>query len=644
MEQNGNNNSGEDWSLEKILGKGSYGTVSLWKSYRSGDLVAVKQFLDNSPFGPTEKLASRCKDEVERMNSIDHPYIVGTISPSKELLLQLGQTMPTLLPFLCMEYCSGGDLRQLLKRPENLSGLPEKEVVAVLQNISEAIVYLHNQTVGLNRYIIHRDIKPENIVIQLDCKSKRSVYKLSDLGLAKDVSEGSLCSTILGTPEYIAPEIHQNKRYDKTVDFWSFGLIAYEISCGNLPIPVDSDRFAIARAENLTTIIPETTHLSELFRKCLTNWLPSMLEYNPENRGKYKIVKNGVEEVIICSIAWLQHLLSAPLLHVYTSVKGRLVFRVKSDTTISNVQQWVFMNTGIELEDQLVLAMDGSQVSSADLAFNYVSGNSSLYLVAKFGHEICTKIILPKNLSSFLVSSADSQTTCDVSQLKQLWIVAIFYIQCQLERTEDLLKIQNALRNRESGKVSIRMTKAEKYKMEELYRQFCDLKSRFNALVNIQEKLDEVNGAFVGDSKTPQSLIEIKASAQDLHTRFKIYFREYFDYCDSGLKLKDSNCTILNDRYDKLLQEYWKWKKNGLKNLDSVRNIISNFLASQEPILKNLDFNIKLLRQRTTTFQDREKKLGDWLLTCKSYVDEIVELVLNKQKMILTFAFPPHQS
>lgn len=66
------------------------------------------------------------------------------------------------LPLLCMEYCSGGDLRRYLKRPENICGLREKEVRTVLEHISKAVAYLHEKS------IIHRDLKPENILIYYD--------------------------------------------------------------------------------------------------------------------------------------------------------------------------------------------------------------------------------------------------------------------------------------------------------------------------------------------------------------------------------------------------------------------------------------------------------------------------------------------
>jgi len=76
------------------------------------------------------------------------------------------------LPVLCMEYCSGGDLRQILNKPSNCRGLPEKDILDIMREVSSAVLYLHSVNV------IHRDIKPENIVIQL---VEGQVYGLSIL-------------------------------------------------------------------------------------------------------------------------------------------------------------------------------------------------------------------------------------------------------------------------------------------------------------------------------------------------------------------------------------------------------------------------------------------------------------------------------
>ena len=69
-------------------------------------------------------------------------------------------------PLLCMEFCRGGDLRQLLNRPLSCCGLPEVDVLHILRDISSALVYIHGARV------VHRDLKPENIVIQLGENNK----------------------------------------------------------------------------------------------------------------------------------------------------------------------------------------------------------------------------------------------------------------------------------------------------------------------------------------------------------------------------------------------------------------------------------------------------------------------------------------
>lgn len=72
----------------------------------------------------------------------------------------LAKYNPSELPILVMEYCEGGDLRRLMSKNSNCSGLPEAEVRSILKALRNAISYLHDQR------ITHRDIKPENIVLK----------------------------------------------------------------------------------------------------------------------------------------------------------------------------------------------------------------------------------------------------------------------------------------------------------------------------------------------------------------------------------------------------------------------------------------------------------------------------------------------
>ena len=154
-----------------------------------------------------------------------------------------------------MEYCDGGDLRSVLNRPESCCGLPQVQVLALVYDITSALEFLHN------RRIIHRDLKPENVVLFPNHKDSaqdfdenddenstwkqttprgkkpkdrksRTVFKLIDLGYAKELGQSSLALSFVGTLQYLAPELFLGQEYSKVVDYWSLGLIAHEAITG----------------------------------------------------------------------------------------------------------------------------------------------------------------------------------------------------------------------------------------------------------------------------------------------------------------------------------------------------------------------------------------------------------------------------
>lgn len=197
-----------------------------------------------------EKQKERWNREVEyMMNEINNENIVKGIKiEPKTFYTELSKTSPMGMPILIMEYCEGGDLRHLLNANKNTSGLPESEVRNILKSIGNAISYLHDLK------ITHRDIKPENIVIK-NYDFDKKVYKvcrrnfvclfsismfvfffqLTDLGYAKGLDCHSLKASVVGTVEYVAPELLFTDKYSCTVDYWSFGIIAFEIITGKRP-------------------------------------------------------------------------------------------------------------------------------------------------------------------------------------------------------------------------------------------------------------------------------------------------------------------------------------------------------------------------------------------------------------------------
>ncbi|XP_059613038.1 inhibitor of nuclear factor kappa-B kinase subunit beta [Phlebotomus argentipes] len=286
-----------DWVCESKLGSGGFGYVTLWRNKKTKEAVAVKKCnllsIDDSI---SERQKDRWEYEVKLMTtSIKCDNIVKTVAVSTDFHAGLLRNNPSKLPVLVMEFCEEGDLRRVLSRKINCSGMPEGEIRAVLTALRKAISYLHEQK------ITHRDIKPENIVLKRE--GDKIIYKLTDLGYAKMLDRQSLQASLVGTMEYLAPELLHSDKYSCTVDYWSLGLIAFEIICGCRPFLPHSSmaqwmvRVKQKRSEHICIVEDQegkVTYRSELFseaqvspcfKRRLEQWLRLALEWNPKQRG-----------------------------------------------------------------------------------------------------------------------------------------------------------------------------------------------------------------------------------------------------------------------------------------------------------------------------------------------------------------------
>ncbi|PHH60095.1 hypothetical protein CDD81_2139 [Ophiocordyceps australis] len=205
-------NSDEFESL-RCLGKGTYGTVLLVKQRATGRLYAQKQFKKAS-LVVHKKLIEQTKTERQILESVNrHPFVVK--------LFYAFQDHAKL--YLILEYGQGGELFTHLKTDKMFS---EDVAAFYMAEMLLAISHLHND-LG----VVYRDLKPENCLLDAD-----GHLLLTDFGLSKVAVEATdACHSMLGTVEYMAPEVILGRKYGKAVDWWSFGALGYDLMTGNPP-------------------------------------------------------------------------------------------------------------------------------------------------------------------------------------------------------------------------------------------------------------------------------------------------------------------------------------------------------------------------------------------------------------------------
>lgn len=203
----------DDFEHLRCLGKGTYGTVVLVKQRATGRLYAQKQ-LKKASLVVKKKLVEQTKTERQILESVNrHPFVVN--------LFYAFQDHEML--YLILEYGQGGELFTHLNTEKMFS---EDVAAFYMGEMMLALSHLHN-SLG----VVYRDLKPENCLLDAD-----GHLLLTDFGLSKVSADPTdTCNSILGTVEYMAPEVILGKEYGRVVDWWSFGALGYDLMTGNPP-------------------------------------------------------------------------------------------------------------------------------------------------------------------------------------------------------------------------------------------------------------------------------------------------------------------------------------------------------------------------------------------------------------------------
>lgn len=152
--------------------------------------------------------------------------------------------------------------------------------------VTFALEYIHKM--GL----VYRDLKPENIMVDF-----KGFLKITDFGFCKKLKDDR-AYTLCGTPEYIAPEVIQNKGYGQSVDWWSFGILIFEMAAGYSPFSVGNP----SQMEMMELICSNQFKVPSSFSSSLKNLIHNILQTDLSKR--FGNLKNGVDD--IKSHAWFK--------------------------------------------------------------------------------------------------------------------------------------------------------------------------------------------------------------------------------------------------------------------------------------------------------------------------------------------------
>ncbi|EDW30821.1 GL13301 [Drosophila persimilis] len=242
------------FELLRVLGEGSFGKVFLVRKIigkDAGTLYAMKVL---------KKATLKVKD---RVRSTNERKILADVGHAFIVRLHYAFQTPGKL-YLILDFLRGGDLFTRLSKEVMFT---EEDVKFYLAELALAMNHLH--TLG----IIYRDLKPENILLD-----EHGHIALTDFGLSKQPLDGSKTYSFCGTVEYMAPEIVNRKGHDFAADWWSFGVLMYEMLTGNLPFHGQT------RQETMNQILRSKLGMPENLSPEAQSLLRALFKRNPQNR------------------------------------------------------------------------------------------------------------------------------------------------------------------------------------------------------------------------------------------------------------------------------------------------------------------------------------------------------------------------
>nr|ODN95157.1 AGC/YANK protein kinase [Cryptococcus depauperatus CBS 7855] len=255
--------------LLRSVGKGAFGKVRVVQHKHTKTLFALKYI--NKQKCVKMKAVANIVQERRLLEEIDHPFVVNL-----RYAFQDDENC-----FFVLDLMLGGDLRFHLDRAGAMS---EELVRFYAAEIALAINYLHSKR------IVHRDLKPDNILLD-----EKGHAHITDFNIAVHFSERKLLNGVAGSMAYMAPEVLMKRGYSAPVDYWSLGILTYELLFGKRPFRGRTNGALTNSILNDVLTWPEDAP-----SKCSSDGMHAIrgfLERDPNKRLGYRPGEGGIEGI-----------------------------------------------------------------------------------------------------------------------------------------------------------------------------------------------------------------------------------------------------------------------------------------------------------------------------------------------------------
>ncbi|KAJ9575745.1 hypothetical protein L9F63_007391, partial [Diploptera punctata] len=218
------------------------------------------------------KFIRKRRRAMDQRQDILHEVAVLKIAATNSRIVQLHEVYETPTEMaLILEMAAGGELQRVIDLEE---GLGEQQAVKVMRQILEGLCFLHDNNIA------HLDLKPQNMLLTAtypDCD-----IKLCDFGISRVIQNGVEVREIIGTPDYVAPEILSYEPISLATDIWSVGILAYVLLSGYSPFGGESKQETFCNISQCCLSFPD--ELFEGVSSAAKDFIQATLIKEPSNR------------------------------------------------------------------------------------------------------------------------------------------------------------------------------------------------------------------------------------------------------------------------------------------------------------------------------------------------------------------------